>query len=119
MPLGSFDRLYRTWIDRCCQGELADAVIEARSAAGEVVGMVTVALVDDTGRIGLIAVSERARGQGLGAALVQQAHINLRSRGAVRAEVVTQGTNTTACRLYGACGYAVSAIANVYHFWLR
>lgn len=119
MPRQVFPALYEAWILRSCSGEIADAVIESRSVAGTLDGMVTVAIDGRVGSIGLIAVHSRARGRGFGRALVREAERFMRVRGANRATVVTQGANRAACRLYESCGYDVIAIANVHHFWLR
>lgn len=112
--------LYETWIDRSARRELADAVFVASlpSAPDELAGMVTVAINGGAGRIGLLAVSENARGRGVGKALVQAAHGWMIGHGVARAEVVTQAANDAACRLYASCGYRISEQVDVYHCWL-
>jgi len=119
MPNGAFERMYGVWIERSCQGELADCVIEGRSISGELAGMVTVSIRAGTGVIGLIAVREWARGKGLGEGLVRAAHDAMWAHGVERARVVTQGANLPGCRLYERCGYAITSVENVHHFWLR
>lgn len=119
MPRGVFQDLYEEWIRRSCSGEIADAVIEAHSPAGTLDGMVTVAIDGRVGSIGLIAVDARARGRGLGRALIRKAELFMRANGAEKATVVTQGENRAACGLYEGCGYEVRAVANMHHFWLR
>jgi ribosomal protein S18 acetylase RimI-like enzyme len=118
MPDGVFRTLYDIWIRRSCRGEIATGVIEARSNDEGLDGMVTVAVEGEVGSIGLIAVHARARGRGLGRALVREAERLMRSRGARKATVVTQGANGGACRLYEACGYGVIAASSVHHFWV-
>jgi dTDP-4-amino-4,6-dideoxy-D-galactose acyltransferase len=118
-PQSAFERLYHAWIERSARGEIAAAVLTlARAGAPAALhGMVTIAIEGKTGRIGLIAVAERARGQGLGAALLQRAHRDLADRGCTEALVTTQLDNRAACRLYEAAGYQVAGRQNVYHFW--
>jgi dTDP-4-amino-4,6-dideoxy-D-galactose acyltransferase len=115
----SFRRLYEIWLLRSIQGELADVVLVA--AAGETcaqpLGFVTVALQDGDGSIGLIAVSESARGRGIGRSLVEAGHRWLRERDAWRVTVITQLENHVACRLYARCGYEQMQLQHVYHFW--
>jgi ribosomal protein S18 acetylase RimI-like enzyme len=79
--------------------------------------MVTVAEADRVGNIGLIAVHERARGRGVGAALMAAAHRWMAGRGAAAATVVTQLDNAAACRLYQASGYGLAGVWHCYHFW--
>jgi ribosomal-protein-alanine N-acetyltransferase len=59
----------------------------------------------DTGYLQRLAVHPAARGQGLGRALVVDALVWLRRRGAARAMVNTQQTNEGALSLYRACGF--------------
>ncbi|MGH9037690.1 MAG: GNAT family N-acetyltransferase [Acidimicrobiia bacterium] len=59
----------------------------------------------DTGYLQRLAVHPASRGQGLGRALVVDALVWLRRRGASRAMVNTQRTNEGARALYRACGF--------------
>jgi ribosomal-protein-alanine N-acetyltransferase len=59
----------------------------------------------DTGYLQRLAVHPTARGQGLGRALVVDALVWLRRRGASRGLVNTQRTNEGALALYRACGF--------------
>lgn len=113
-----FRALYETWIERCCRRELAATVLAAVPAAGgDPVGVVTVAVEGGEGQIGLIAVSEAARGRGVGSALMEAAHDAMRARRARRAAVVTQQSNRAACRLYERHGYRLGDCSHYYHFW--
>lgn len=59
----------------------------------------------NTGYLQRLAVHPAARGQGLGRALVVDALVWLRRRGAARGMVNTQRTNEGALALYRACGF--------------
>jgi dTDP-4-amino-4,6-dideoxy-D-galactose acyltransferase len=118
IPAAKFVGLYETWMRRSATRELADAVVVAhRHDPQDLLGVVTLAVVEDVGHIGLLAVAPAARGHGLGRALLDGAHLRMRERGAARARVVTQLANLPACRLYQRAGYDVSAVQHVYHFW--
>jgi dTDP-4-amino-4,6-dideoxy-D-galactose acyltransferase len=114
-PPPLFEELYTQWIERSTNGAIADAVLVA--ADPHPLGLITVAVKDAVGHIGLLAVDERARGRGLGADLLVAAHAFMVSRGCSGASVVTQGDNEPALRLYGRAGYRTAARTDVYHFW--
>lgn len=109
--------LYRLWIRNSTNRRLADAVLVVRHA-DRIVGMVTVKEVNGAGDIGLIAANADMRGKKLGFALVRAAQEWARKRGLKRAQVVTQGENTAACKLYEKCGYRAAKTENLYHFWI-
>ncbi|MFI5460830.1 MAG: GNAT family N-acetyltransferase [Isosphaerales bacterium] len=120
IPRESFKRLYELWIVRSVLGELADMVfVAARGrSTSEPAGLITVRLTGGQGSIGLIAVDELARGQGIGTRLIQAAHRWLLARGVKRVTVVTQLDNQAACRFYEKCGYEQVELRHVYHFWI-
>ncbi len=109
--------LYETWITRSIEG-WADAVLVARFG-GVASGYVTCHVEGDRGRIGLVGVGEGARGRGVAGALVESALTLFASRGASRAEVVTQGRNVGAQRLYQKAGFRTSALQLWFHKWYR
>jgi dTDP-4-amino-4,6-dideoxy-D-galactose acyltransferase len=120
VPVEKFKSLYEIWVKRSTLGELADVVLIG-SLTGDIhfpAGMITVAVQGTVGVIGLIAVHETARGQGVGPSLVREAQRWMTARGLSSSTVVTQLANRPACKLYERCGYRVQDIKNVYHFWL-
>jgi len=120
IPRESFERLFELWIVRSVLGELADVVLVAGrdSSTSDPAGLITVRLTGGQGSVGLIAVHESARGQGIGTRLIQAAHRWLLGRGAGRVTVVTQLDNQAACRLYEKCGYEPAELQHIYHFWI-
>jgi len=111
--------LYETWIQRSCEG-YADAVLVAE-AGGDLTGYVTchVDHISGQGKIGLLGVSSRARGQGVGLTLVSAALDWFRSRRIAPVSVVTQGRNHDAQRLYQRCGFLTHSVELWYHKWYR
>lgn len=116
-PPGRCDALYEAWITRSCEG-YADGVLVA-APDGTPVGYVSCHLSGDesTGTIGLVGVSDRATGEGVGQALVLSALGWFGQRGARAVRVVTQGRNVAAQRLYQRCGFLTSQIQLWYHKW--
>jgi dTDP-4-amino-4,6-dideoxy-D-galactose acyltransferase len=116
-PRQAFERLYHQWIINSVQHTIADATLVIRSGE-QITGLVTVG--EKVGRvdIGLIAVSAEARGQGLATQLVHAANAWGRDLGYTVGQVVTQGANQPACRLYERCGYSQEKSEDVFHFWL-
>jgi dTDP-4-amino-4,6-dideoxy-D-galactose acyltransferase len=107
--------LYAIWVRQSCAGQ-ADAVHVAADASGAC-GFLTCVLRGDVGQIGLVAVEARARGRGLGAALVDAGLRWFADHSATRVEVVTQGRNIVAQRLYQRAGFLTEAVQLWYHRW--
>ncbi|MGH8993084.1 MAG: GNAT family N-acetyltransferase [Acidimicrobiia bacterium] len=74
-------------------------------ATGSIAGYAITGRGGDTGYLQRLAVHPADRGQGLGRALIVDALVWLRRRGADRALVNTQRTNDRARALYQACGF--------------
>ena len=117
IPDERFKMLYRLWIRNSVSRKIADAVLVARNS-NRIVGMVTVGEKNGRADIGLIAVDDSMRGKSLGVSLVRAAQKWAICKGYSSAQVVTQGENLAACRLYEKCGYFLEKTENVYHFWI-
>lgn len=112
-----FEKLYTCWITRSVRKEIAWEVLVVKDAA-KILGLITLGTKGSRGDIGLVAVSEHARGKGIGKLLVRDADEHFAGKGLSLSQVVTQRVNTGACRLYESCGYHVEKIENIFHFWL-
>jgi dTDP-4-amino-4,6-dideoxy-D-galactose acyltransferase len=88
-------------------------------ASAEATGFVACHLdaTRSVGTIELIAVAAAARGSGLGSALVARALALFADAGLARAEVVTQGANVAAQRLYQRCGFRTRRTGLWFHRW--
>ena len=120
-PRAGCDDLYSTWIRRSLEGAIADIVL-VPVIDGEPAGYVTCkrdAEPAKTGWIGLVGVGPKARGRGVGGALVRRAIDWFREAGVEEALVVTQGRNEAAQRLYERCGFLARDTALWYHKWFR
>jgi ribosomal protein S18 acetylase RimI-like enzyme len=107
MP-GRSDRGDAIWADALRDEHYAAWVAEDK---GQLAGFVDVFLFPDVGHdryIGVVnnvVVDERARGQGVGERLVQEAVQHCRRHGVVEVHVWTDRTNAQAIRLYKKLGF--------------
>jgi ribosomal protein S18 acetylase RimI-like enzyme len=115
--LGMFTELYTQWMRNSTNRKIADAVLVVLEA-DLLTGFVTVKKESDIGSIGLIAVDEKRRGNGIGTALVQAAHDWFASCGCKIAKVTTQENNKAARSLYEGFGYVLQRVQAIHHFWL-
>lgn len=112
-------KFYALWIAR---DFLENKVFAATTADAprSVLGYATANMANnETGRIGLVAVSPAARGRGLGHLLVKNTVAWCQSRGAKGVRVATQGTNVAALRLYESCGFRVAEVKVWFHRWFE
>jgi dTDP-4-amino-4,6-dideoxy-D-galactose acyltransferase len=109
--------LYAQWMLSSLDGG-ADTIIVA-DADGVAAGYVTCEVEKDgeLGRIGLIAVEPSSQGRGLGLALCEAAFDWFAGAGATRAEVVTQGRNVAAQRVFQRAGARTVATELWFHKW--
>ncbi len=112
--------LYDTWIKKSCNG-YADAVLVAE-IEGQATGYVTCHLNQPEpacGQIGLMGIGERAQGRGIGQRLIYHSLAWFASHGMKTVEVVTQGRNIRAQRLYQRCGFVTKSLRLWYHLWIE
>jgi dTDP-4-amino-4,6-dideoxy-D-galactose acyltransferase len=110
--------LYAAWITRDLDSHLVLACDRPEVLSG-IGGYVTCerTLQPDSGRIGLLAVHPRLRGEGIGRGLVAAAAEHFRRCGVSRLTVATQGTNVPALRLYEQMGFRVEQVSVWFHKW--
>jgi ribosomal protein S18 acetylase RimI-like enzyme len=106
------DDLYATWIRRCYdRGASGTNAVFVATDQNRTAGYVTCG----GHSIELIAVAESSQGRGLGKQLVSAALQHFFSHGVHCVEVVTQGRNQAARRLYSSFGFQISAAQHWYH----
>ncbi|WP_165822139.1 GNAT family N-acetyltransferase [Hymenobacter edaphi] len=115
---GSWQRLYNQWLQESLRGRLAREVLVHDDAAGQPLGMLTLAQQGPVATIGLLAVAPAARRQGVGRALLQAAGQRAQGWGCTELRVTTQQANHAAVALYRAGGFRVETEALIYHIWL-
>lgn len=116
-PSGIFENLYRCWIERSVNREIAEDVLVFEEK-GRVEGMLTYQITPQSGRIGLIAVSPEVRHKGVASLLMREFETRMKQKGIQTVEVATQGKNFPACRFYEKQGFHVHTSINIYHLWL-
>jgi ribosomal protein S18 acetylase RimI-like enzyme len=110
------EKLYTTWIKKSCE-DYADVVLVA-TRFDKVEGYVTCHIDDEKlGKIGLIGVAHSSRGLGTGKSLVYSAIEWMSRQGVEKVDVVTQGRNIPAQRLYQICGFTTHQVEYWYHKW--
>jgi ribosomal protein S18 acetylase RimI-like enzyme len=74
-------------------------------------------VADGIGNIGLFAVAEAERGRGHGSRLLDAALAWFATYDLERVNVVTQGRNAAAQRIYQRAGFLTVDTRHWYHFW--
>lgn len=116
-PERCFRHLYRLWMERSLSAPGSRVFVAERE--GALLGMATLESKPPAARVGLIAVSAKARGQGVARRLMRAAELGALQTQCSVLSVTTQGTNAPAKALYASCGYAVHAPQWLYHLWLQ
>lgn len=117
LPNSSFKRLYKEWIEKSLNDNLADKVFVALDNE-EIIGFVTLRIKESGGEIGLIAVSEKVQGKKYGTKLMDQCIQYLKEKSINTLLVPTQLENKQACKFYENYGFTIYSITNIYHFWI-
>lgn len=111
------DDLFRKWIERSVIDSNFARVVNVADNGQGIEGYVTCGVDGDIGHIGLIAVSEESRGRGVGASLLRSGLDWFHGEGIDKVQVVTQGANVRAARLYERAGFKVSNVELWFHKW--
>ena len=117
-PRARCDDFYACWIRESCRpGGLADAVLVAERDGAPAAFITCKREPGPIGRIGLVGVDARFRGQGLGRQIVGAAQSWFAAQGLSPVRVVTQGRNIASQRLYQRDGFLTHAVGLYYHKW--
>lgn len=110
-------RFYRDWIVKSTKGKFDDIVF-VTLIHDQVAGFISCQkTTPNMGKIGLVGISQDFQGQGLGRHLVQKAIEWFRKENLPFVEVVTQGRNLNAQKLYQSCGFTSKRTELWYHKW--
>lgn len=108
--------MYAVWIASYLE-EAANVIVWTVVQDGAAQGYLTCRVTGQSGRIGLVGLAPRARGKGLGMALLMAGLDWFASQGARQVEVVTQGKNLPAQRLYQRGGFRSAHLQLWFHKW--
>ncbi len=116
-PQDKCDELYDVWIKNSCEG-YADHVLVAE-IKGVSQGFITCHIRQNRleGDIGLVGVSEQARGQGVGKSLVQASLGYFYEQGVYSVFIAMQGSNIIAQKLCEHTGFSMYSLRLWYHKW--
>lgn len=118
IPIGKAKEMYRIWINKCTERELADSVFVACSPTHDIIGFITVKHSIDSSNIGLFAVDQQWQGKKIGSRLLNAVTHSAIIRKNTTITVVTQGSNISARRAYLKNGYTVLGTQYLFHIWL-
>lgn len=118
IPEKRYRALYSEWMRNSVRRKIAKEVLVLEAETGGICGMITLGEKNGRADIGLVAVSPDRQGRSLGTWLVHSALAWSIEQGFDVAQVVTQGANEGACRLYRKTGYSLESVEPFWHFWL-
>lgn len=113
-------RMFQIWLQKSFTNASGTAVVVAEQD-GAPVGFVTCHLhkPPGEGNIGLVGVAESARGLGCAGGMIQYAARWFVGQGVDRLNVVTQGRNVAAQRLYQRKGFVTRSVELWFHKWFN
>lgn len=114
---GEFQKLYKTWIKNSLTEEIADIVLSVLDDKDLPKGLVTIKSKEGNSNIGIIAVDNKYRGQGIGSLLLNSATQFAFEKKDKTISVATQMENRSACNFYRKNGFTIESITNIYHLW--
>ncbi|MCP9888709.1 GNAT family N-acetyltransferase [Cyanobium sp. ATX 6A2] len=114
LPIGSFERLYETWLAKTL-GNRPNAAIYTYQADGRIAGFITAEWNNSKCTIGLLAVLESYQGQGIGARLIKHVEDACMANKVISIEVKTQLSNASARALYLKNFFAEQDRSFLYH----
>ena len=95
----------------------AAQTVFVNSPAGELNGFITCIKEGSYGKIGLLGIDPTSQRKGIGSSLVNAALHWFECEGISTVEVVTQGSNIAAQRLYQQAGFRTSQVQLWFHKW--
>lgn len=114
-----FERLYTEWLDQSIKKTIADKVIVSRGPNNEITGFITFKESTSTSKIGLIAVSEKERGKGIGKKLLDFVEAKALDSSLQEIIVETQERNVSAANFYIKNSFSLAKKIRLYHLWTR
>jgi dTDP-4-amino-4,6-dideoxy-D-galactose acyltransferase len=111
-----FERLYTKWIENSFDTG-KNARVFGYVSEEKLLGFVTLGVKNNIPDIGLIAVDEQARGQGIGSKLLQFLYALLLHEQQQELTVTTQGKNLPAMAFYQKNFFEVFSTTYIYHVW--
>jgi dTDP-4-amino-4,6-dideoxy-D-galactose acyltransferase len=115
-PPQSFEKLYREWMEKSIDRKIAEEVF-VNEKENMIKGVITIGKKGRVAEIGIVAVDQLYRGQGIGQNLLHQCETWCVHNQMKEIRVVTQAANLGACNFYTSNGFKKETVINIYHFW--
>lgn len=112
---GASGEMYALWVQKVHAD--SSGVVLAAVRGEQVAGFIACDKQGDLGKIELVGVHSDLQGCGIGNALVRASLGWFYDQKCSRAEVVTQGRNIAALRMYQKAGFRTAAATLLYHRW--
>ncbi len=113
-----FEELYKLWVIKSVKREIANEVI-VYNHNDDIAGYLTIGEKNNRADLGMGAVDSNYRGEGIGKILFENAEKWAFDKGYEEIQIVTQGDNIPACRLYEKLGYSIDSKEYFYHIWKK
>lgn len=111
------DKFFSDWVEKGVQGTFDDICFSVFHN-GKAIGFCTVEYnIEKVANIGLFGISKEYRGRNVGLNLLHSVHNHLMEKGYTKLNVVTQGRNYGAQRLYQKAGFQTKKTELWYHKW--
>ena len=110
------EKLFELWIDRNVRSE--SSVILICKIESEIAGYIAINYENNIGVIELIGVDPKFRGKGIGVNLILASIDWFKNKNVDSVNVVTQGTNIPALRMYIKSGFYPIQSKSWYHLWI-
>ena len=110
-------KMYKIWIERSLNGEIADEVLVYKENNKEL-GFITLKKDGGNGEIGLLAVDSNHREKHIATKLMNALFAKAIQMGLRSISVATQEENVPAMKFYAKLGFKIEEIENIFHFWL-
>ena len=109
-------KIYTQWLRNSIHGADPGNVLVAL-VNDKIIGMTTYSFHAMGGRINFVSVSSDVIKKGWGLKLVKSVQSVLVNR-CLTLDVITQSSNIAARMLYEKCGFKITQLYNIFHFWL-
>lgn len=116
-PKEKVNIFYQDWVRKAVEGVFDDYLVVLERDR-KIAGFCSVKeLNKNTACIGILGVDKKLKGNGIGKTLVDWTISNCFEKGIKKLDVVTQGRNYSAQRLYQRCGFVIENLELYYHKW--
>jgi dTDP-4-amino-4,6-dideoxy-D-galactose acyltransferase len=112
-----YTKLYSEWVNKCMDRKSEFDILVALND-NNIIGFTTLSKVnEELADIGLVAVDQNFRGQGVGTELLSETIMRASQKSFGNIQVVTQMDNLPAVNLYEKLNFGIQEISFIFHYW--